>query len=676
MSGSRDAQPAGAIQAKFKSGLALHQQGKLAEATKVYEDILIADKAHFGALHCLGAIAYQKGQLERAVELIGRAVKINPMIAATDPYRGVALNQLNRHEEALAVSDEAIRLKPDVAESHYNRANALYGLGRLNEALAGYDRAAQIRQNFAEAWSNRGNALQGLGRPQDALASCDKAIALKPNYAQAHYNRGNALYDLGRFADAVASYDMAIARKPDHAQAWYNRGKALGELKRADEALASYDRAIALKPDYAQAWDNRGNLLSDAERFGDALASYDRAIAARPDYAEAWSNRGTALQYLYRLDEALASHDRAVALKPDYAEGHCNRGSVLNCFNRPEEALASFNRAIALKPDFAHAYFNRAITALSTGDMESGWRDFEWRRKIVEMSGDRVFPRPLLTSLADIQGKTILVHYEHGFGDTLQFYRYLELLHRRGAKLLFHVQKKLQRLLTPRDNFITFVELDDPSLSYDYHLPMMSLPLVFGTRLATIPANVPYIAADQALVDKWRARLGNGGFKIGICWAGSLTHIKGHNGRIFPLACLGKLAKLHGVRLISLQKGDGEGDLKSVASAMAVESFDGLDAGSDAFVDTAAIMTCLDLVITIDTAVAHLAGALGVPTWVALQFAADWRWLRDRADSPWYPTLRLFRQKRDADWSAVFQDMEIRLRHRLSEGGTGSASSI
>jgi len=665
VSSSSDARPA--VQAKFKSGLALHQQGKLNEAAKIYEDVLVADKAHFAALHCLGAIAYQTGNLERAVELIDRAVRINPKIAATDPYRGAALNRLNRHQEALAVCDEAIRLKPDFAELHYNRGNALYGLGRLADALVSYDKAIRLRANFAEAWSNRANALQGLGRFEDALFNSNKAIALKPDYAQAHYNRGNALYDLGHFAEALAGYDAAIALKPDHAQGWHNRGKALGELKRTDEALASFDRAIALKPDYAQAWDNRGNLLNDAERFDEAVASYDRAIAARPDFADAWSNRGTALQYLYRLDEALACHDKAIALKPDSAQAHCNRGSVLNCFNRPAEALASFNQAIALQPDLARAYFNRAITELSTGDLENGWRDFEWRRKIVEISGDRVFPRPPLNSLAGIQGKTILIHYEHGFGDTLQFYRYLELLHQRGAKILFHVQKKLERLLTPRDNFITFVELDDPSLNYDYHVPMMSLPLVFGTTLATIPANIPYIAPDETLVEKWHARLNGGGFKIGICWSGSLTHIKGHNGRIFPLTSLEKLARLPGVRLVSLQKGDGEGEVKSLPAGMTVECFDDLDAGGNAFVDTAAIMRCVDLVITNDTSVSHLAGALGVPAWVALQFAADWRWLRDRPDSPWYPTLRLFRQKRDRDWRDVFQEMEISLRHRLGQ---------
>ena len=660
-----NAQPA--IQAKFKTGLALHQQGKLGEAAKIYEDVLRADKTHFAALHCLGGIAYQTGNLERAVELIDRAVRINPKIAATDPYRSAALNQLNRHEEALAVCDEAIRLKPDFVELHYNRANALYGLGRLADALVSYDKVIQLRPDFAEAWSNRGNALQGLGRVEDALFNCNKAIALKPSYAQAHYNRGNALYDLSRFDEALASYDTALKLKPDHAQGWNNRGKTLGELKRIDDAVASFDRAIAFKPDYAQAWDNRGNLLNDAERFDEALASYDRAIAAKPDFADAWSNRGTALQYLYRLDEALACHDKAIALKPDSAQAHCNRASVLNCFNRSTEALAGFNQAIALQPDFARAYFNRAITELSNGDMENGWRDFEWRREIVEMSGSRIFPRPPLNSVADIEGKTILVHYEHGFGDTLQFYRYLELLHQRGAKILFHVQKKLRRLLTPHDNFITFVELDDPSLNYDYHVPMMSLPLLFGTTLATMPANVPYIAADGALVEKWRARLGGDGFKIGICWSGSLTHIRGHNGRIFPLTSLENLAKLPDVRFVSLQKGGGEDDLKSLPKGMKVESFDDLDAGGDAFMDTAAIMKSLDLVITNDTSLSHLAGALGVPAWVALQFAADWRWLRDRADSPWYPTLRLFRQKHDRDWSDVFQEMEMNLRSQLME---------
>jgi tetratricopeptide (TPR) repeat protein len=653
--GSAPAQPNPFLQAKLKSGLALQQQGRLAEAARLYEDILAADKTHFAALHCLGAIAYQTGNLERAVRLISDAVRINPRVAAADPYRGAALNQLNRHDESLAVCNEAIKLKPDFAEAHYNRGNALYGLGRSDEALASYDRAIAVKPEFAEAWSNRGNALQHLGRMDEALASCDRAIAQKPNYVPAHYNRGNALYDLRRFDEALASYNKAIELKPDYAQAYYNRGKTLADLKRPEEALASYDRAIALKPDYAQAWSNRGNLLTDTGRFEDALASFDKAIALKPDHAEAWSNRGTALQYLNRLGEAMADHNKAIDLKPDYAEAHCNRGSVLNCLRRPGEALASFNRAIVLKPDFGQAYFNRAMTELGMGDMQSGWPDFEWRRKIVEMSGGRVFPRPLLTSLADVRGKTILVHFEHGFGDTIQYCRYLEPLNRAGAKILFHCQEQLKSLMKSLNAPITFADLDDPSQSYDYHVPLMSMPLLFETTLETIPSKPSYLSADSALVEKWRGRLGGDGFKIGICWMGDMAHIKGHNGRFFPVACFEPLAKLPGVRLISLQKGDGEKQLASLPAAMTVEP-----PGDDwkTFADTAAIMKCLDLVITTDTVIANLAGALGVPTWVAIQYVPDWKWMFDRPDSPWYPTMRLFRQKMDGDWQGVFEDMK------------------
>jgi tetratricopeptide (TPR) repeat protein len=652
-----------ALQAKFKTGMALQQQGKLAEAARLYEEILATDKAHVAALHCLGAIAYQTGNPERAVTLIADAVRINPKVAAADPYRSAALNQLNRHDEALSVCNEAIALRPDFAEAHYNRGNALYGLGRSEEALASYDRTIAIRPDFAEAWSNRGNVLQHLGRLDEALASCDKAIARKPYYAAAHHNRGNALYDLRRFDQALAGYNRAIELKPDYAQAFYNRGKALADLKRPEEALASYDKAIALKPDYAQAWCNRGNLLSDTRRFEQALASYDRAIQLKPDYAEAWSNKGTALQYLNRLDEAMVDHDRAIALKPDYAEAYCNRGSVLNCLKRPQEALASFGRAIALKPDFGQAYFNRAITELGLGEMESGWRDFEWRRKITEMSGSRVFPRPLLTSVAQARGKTVLVHFEHGFGDTIQYCRYLELLHQAGAKILFNTQEQLKSLVTSLDAPITFVDLDDPSLSYDYHVPTMSLPLVFNTRLETIPAKPAYLSADPARIEKWRARLGGNGFKIGICWMGDMAHIKGHNGRFFPVDYFEPLSRLPNVRLISLQKGEGEKDLGSLPAGMTVEA---LGEEWKTFADTAAIMKTLDMVITTDTVIANLAGALGVPTWVAIQYVPDWKWMFDRADSPWYPTMRLFRQKADGDWQGVFEE----IKDALSRMGT------
>ena len=360
-----DAQPqaqkaaAAAVQAKLNQGMALHRQGKLADAERCYGEVLQRQADHFGALHLLGVIARQTRRTERGVELIKRAIGLNPNVAEAHISLGTALRDLKRTAEALASYDKAIALKPDHAVAHYNRGNALRDLKRPAEALASYDRAIALKLDVAEAHNNRGNALRDLERTAEALASYDRAIALKPDYAAAHYNHGNALRDLERTAEALASYDRAIALKPDFAAAHYNHGNALRDLKRPAEALASYDRAIALKPDYAEAHNNRGNALMDLKRPAEALASYDRAIALKPDVAEAHSNRGNALRDLKRPAEALASYDKAIALKPDDAEAHSNRGAALMDLKRLAEALASCDRAIALKPDFAEAHYNR-----------------------------------------------------------------------------------------------------------------------------------------------------------------------------------------------------------------------------------------------------------------------------------------------------------------------------
>jgi protein O-GlcNAc transferase len=321
-----------ALQAQWQSGLAFLQHGRLADAERIFGEILQRAPNHFGALNLLGIIACQNRAYERAVQLISKAISINP----------------------------------DVAQAYYNRGIALQALKRFQEALVSYNKAIALRPDYAEAYSNRGIVLQALGRLPDGLASCDKAIALKPDFAQAQYNRGNVLQEFGRFEDALASYDKTIAlagaaatRDPGFAEVYFHRGNALHALKRSDEALASWDKAIALNPNFAEAYSNRGNALQEFERYDEALLSYDRAIALKPDHAAAYSNRGLALAGLHRLDEALANYDKAIALKPDYAEAYANRGIALKERGRFEEALASCDKAIALKPDYAEAYFNR-----------------------------------------------------------------------------------------------------------------------------------------------------------------------------------------------------------------------------------------------------------------------------------------------------------------------------
>ena len=486
-------------------------------------------------------------------------------------------------------------------------------------------------------------------------------MAIKPDYADALNNRGITLQELKRFDEALASYDRVLAIKPDYAEALNNRGNTLQELKRFDEALASYDRALAIKPDYAEAHSNRGNTLQELKRLDEALASYDRALAIKPDYAEALNNRGNSLQDLKRLNEALASYDRALAIKPDYAEAFNNRGNTLQELKRLDEALASYDRALAIKPDYADALNNRGITRLLSGHFQEGWVDYEWRWQTKDFSTRR----PKLDAPdwqgEDIAGRSILVFTEQGMGDVIQFARFLPLLARRGAKVTFGPPANLIRLLRPLGTQIELVGSLKSGKTYDFQCALMSLPLWFGTDLNSIPAQIPYLKPEADLAARWSRRIGDQGFKIGIAWQGNPVG-KIDQGRSYPLSELVPLARMPGVRLISLQKYHGLDQLGHLPSDVTVETLgDDFDGGQDAFIDTAAVMSHLDLIITSDTSIAHLAGTLGRRTWVALQYVPDWRWLLDRDDSPWYPSLRLFRQETHGDWKGVFSRMEKKL---------------
>ena len=610
----------------------MHAQGRIAEAAKIYEEILAADGAHFDALHGLGVIALQAGSELAAIDLLSRAIAVTP--AAAQP--------------------------------HCNLGFAYQRLKRLDDALASYDRAIALQPDYARAWFNRGHLLQNLGHLQDAAASFANAAEHEPNYVQAHFHRGNTMMELGRPVEALEAYDRTLALQPGHAQAHYNRGNVLFSFERDSEALAAYENAIARKPDFAEAWCNRGNVLLLLARREEALASFDRAAALKPQVAQFHCDRATVLQTLRRYDDALAAYDLALALEPADAKAHNNRGMMLYMLRRFDEAIASCDRAIALKPDLAAAYANKGMAQLVTGDLAPGWENFEWRR-LLPSSSDRKFAEPPLTNLADAQGKTILVHCADGFGDTIQFCRYLPLLQQAGAHVLLSVHKKLGRLMRSLGE----VTLAGEDAAFDYHIPCVSLPRLFQTRLETIPAQTPYLFADAARIEKWSARIGDKGFKIGICWHANSAHDIVEP-RCCPLARFAPLARLAGVRLISLQKGGGEEQLDALPDdlkmgGMTVERFDDLDAGPDAFADTAAVMQCLDLVITIDTSVGHLAGALGVKSWNLLLHIAEWRWLLDRSDSPWYPAMRLFRQKRDGDWTGLFVEVEAALAGLLKE---------
>jgi len=661
--------PPGVAEA-FNQAAALHMRGRLAEAERAYREVLTRAPGHVDALHLLGVLLTQTQRLQNGVELIDKALRLQPTFAEAHGNRGGALRQLKRPEEALASYDKAVALKPAYVDAHCGRGIVLRELGRLEEALASYDAALALRPDYAEAHNNRGNVLRQLNRLEEAAASYDKAIALRSNFIEALLNRANVLCELHRLDDALASVDAVLRLMPKLAEAHSERGKILRLQKRFEEAATSFDRAIALRPNFAEAYLIRGSVLRELDRLEDALASCEMALALKPDDPDALKERGNMLMELQRPDEALASYDRAIALKSDFAQAYCNRGSALQAARRLDEAIASFDRALELRPDFPEASLHKGATLLLQGRFEEGWRLYQERGPIVErivFFARRLEGKPRWLGAEPIAGKTLFVHWEQGFGDTILFSRYLRRVERLGARVIFSAPNPLRRLLATLPASLTLVDESQAPDDFDFHCPLASLPLALGTTGETIPWDGPYLRAEGDRVAMWRNRLGDQGFKIGVAWQGSFG--RAARSRSVKLEQLFELSQIENVRLISLQKNYGAEQLDDLPAGMKVETLgEDYDAGPDAFLDTAAIMESLDLVISPDTAIAHLAGALGRPTWIALQHVPDWRWMLDRDDSPWYPTLRLFRQDARRDWSAVFARMASELRARRCGG--------
>ena len=565
---------------------------------------------------------------------------------------GLALHSQGKLDEAEQIYREVLRLDAGNFDALHLLGVLAYHHGRHEQAVDLISMAIRVNPNVPFAYSNRGNAFKALNRPGEALASYTRAAQLNPGDPEAHGTLGMMLEDMGRFGEALASYDRVIALKPDFVEAYLKRGNTLKSLKRPGDALVSYGKAIEIAPNFAEAHCNLGNTLKELGRLDEAVASFTAAIACQPGFAELYNNLGNVLYDLKRFDEARSNFDTAIRLKPGYAEAHYNRGLTLKALERFDEAIASFKSASEIKPDYLDAILNRCFVELLTANFSDAWKSFEGRIQR-EIAGI-----PRLTSLHEAAGKTVLVHWEQGLGDTIQFCRYASMLKEQGATVLFAPQANLKTLLGSFDGEIALVDDRNPP-AFDFHIPLLSLPGLFGTVLETIPARHAYLSADPARIARWKEKIGPGGFKIGICWKGSAVHVE-NVFRSFPVDFFQQLGSAANVRLISLLKNEE-------MLPAGIEALEGLDAGPDAFVDTAAVMMNLDLVITADTSIAHLAGALGVPAWVALKHVPDWRWLTARADSPWYPTMRLFRQESDGDWQSVFRQMETALAQlRLS----------
>jgi tetratricopeptide (TPR) repeat protein len=605
----------------LRRATAHHQRGQLGEAEQLYRQVLTRQPKNFDALHLFGVLMHQRGMSIEALALIREALKSNDQSAA-------------------ALSNQAI---------------VLAALERPDDALVSYDRAIALKPDFAEALNSRGNLLVKLGRTTDALANYEQALAANPRHFDALINRATALRLLGRDPDAAGSYARALAIDPSRVEIWIALGNTFDLLHRHDDALKCWDHALALKPDAPELHCNRGNALWHLQRAAEALTSYDTALAMRPDAAEIHNNRGNALLDLNRPDDALASFDRALALKSDYAEALVNRANALRDLNRSPDAIASCDAALALDPDLAEAHWNKGLEQLLLGDFEHGWAEYEWRWKRAG-NAPRDFGVPQWRG-EDVSGQTILLHAEQGFGDTIQFVRYVPMLAARGAKIVLEVPDSLMPLLGAIDGVIAMISRGQSYPQIDLHCPLMSLPLAFGTTLSTIPATVPYLRAPAERVETWRARLpASGKLRVGLVWSGKPTHRNDHN-RSIAFERFAPLLSAPDIDFVSLQREVRETDKAALQDAAALLRPDLEHAD---FADTAAVIDTLDLVIAVDTAVAHLAGAMAKPLWPLLPFCPDWRWMLDRTNSPWYPDVRLFRQPRIGDWDSVIG--------RLAEG--------
>ncbi|HVX16307.1 MAG TPA: tetratricopeptide repeat protein [Pirellulales bacterium] len=536
--------------------------------------------------------------------------------------------------------------------------------GRFDRAEEGYRQILQGEPRNGRVWFVLGNLLQAQQRTDEALSCFRQAAELEPREPEGHFHVANALLQQEQWAEAEAAYRKCLALKPDHVEALVNLGFALGEQQKLDEAEVCYRQALGIKPEVPEIHQNLGNVLRDRGQLDEAVTCYQRALELRPDYSKAHVNLGVAFIGRGEPEAAIKHLKRGVELQSDFAEAFNSLGAAVSVLRRFDEAHGYYARALELKPDYADAHWNRSLLWLLQGDFARGWPAYEWRWRC-----PRTLPKPSYTEPvwdgSSLAGRTILLFGEQGLGDTLQFVRYAPIVKAYGGRVIVQCQRSLLPIVASCPDIDQLVALGEPPPNFDVQAALMSLPLLLGGGAHSIPAAVPYLAAKAELVEHWRRQLAPlAGFRVGIVWQGNSRYPWDRH-RSTKLADFEPLARVPGVQLVSLQKGPGSEQIGGAEgkAAFDVVSFGGLlDEQAGPFMDTAAIIANLDLVVTVDTAVGHLAGAMAAPVWTALNYSGDWRWLLDRDDSIWYPTVRLFRQRRPGDWADVFQRMADELQ--------------
>jgi len=641
-------------------GEALRAAGRLTEALAAYQAVLMRDPNHPAAMGNCGLALRQLGRTAEAEQSLVRAIPITPHWL--DLYRHLGELRLARGdvEGALAAFEGGLGQSPGNGELLALSAQSLVLLGHLEVALTRLDAAVARLPDRADLHYDRGVLLRRLGRIPEATHAYARAVDLKPDHADALMNWGNALQEAGALEEALAIYERALTAAPHSAPVRVNLCQLLLRMERVDDAVLIGEAAVALDPGLLEAHLNLGNAYHTRNRIEDSAASYRRALEIQPHRVDIISNLASALAAMDEDEEAFALFDRIIAERDDMPEFFVNRGKAFAERRMVEEAEADYRRAVAIGPDLSVAHANLGVTRLLRGDFEEGWREFEWRWRTPGFARlESRFEAPLWQG-EDLTGKTILLHNEQGFGDTLQFCRLAAVVKGLGACVILQVQRPLASLLSRLEGVDQLIPEGDPLPPHDVRCPLLTVPGRLKIDLSNIPATIPYLHADPKAATSWSARLAafGEGLKVGLVWAASPENPVDRR-RSTTLDRLAALGLIPGIKLFAIQKG-----VAAEQSHTPPEALSGLVSLSDQleeFADTAAVIANLDLVISVCSSPAHLAAGLGKPVWLLDRFDGDWRWLLDRDDTPWYPNLTIYRQPARGDWDTPIARIAVDL---------------
>lgn len=637
-----------------------HRRGMLAEAEEIYDRALEFDAANVDALHLLGVLHSQSGRLVSGERLIRRAIELKSDVADFYGNLGSALLAQGRLEDSAASFQRAVELRPAYVDALFGLGTTARRQGRLEQAEQYFRRAIQVSPNHVESCNSLGVVLDQAGKAADAIEYLNRAIEIQPRHADAHNNLGNIFNRQGKYDAAVAHLRAAIEFRPDFAEAHSNLGIALLKQGRNEEAVESFGRAIEANPSYARAVCNMGSALAELGRGDEAISYYRKAAEIDPSNPEFRSNLGVALGLQGDLGEAIRECRQTLEMCPANPIVWHNYGFMLHSQGCTAEAVGCYRQSMYLDPDEPKTHLNLGVALLRLGDFRHGWPEYEWRFRVPEFVAKHQVkvPGPQWQG-EDIRGRTVLVQFEQGMGDLLQSVRFIRLLADRCESVLVASHPSLKTLLSRVPGVARVYAEGEATAPFHTHVYAMSLAGLFQATADTVGSLVPYLTADRALADVWAARLAGprGELKVGLVWAGNASY-SNDRARSIALSTYAPLAGVKGVTFYSLQKGPSARQADNPPPGMKLVD---LSAELSDFSQTAAIIANLDIVITVDTAVGHLAGAMGKPVWVLLPYSADWRWLLHRTDSPWYPSMRLFRQTHPGAWEPVLHEVTRQL---------------